>query len=71
MVKDALNTKMWAARDMAGELWLYTNKPVHDGDFWCTHDISEGMIQLPQELLPELLFENSPIEVNMEMIITH
>ena len=57
--------KLWIARDVDGELWLYTTKPVllDDGRRFCCPDDVYGMdeqYQINQYLFPEVTFDNSP-----------
>ena len=58
--------KMWIARDMRGDLYLYTEKPekiarygYFTGDDW---------FELDTYAFPEVTFENSPMEVELKLI---
>ena len=58
--------KMWIARDFGGGLYLFPEKPTlmigynyWDGEDW---------YKLDQDFLPEVTFENSPMEVELKLI---
>ena len=55
--------KLWIARDMRGDLYLYTEKPekiATYGYFTC-----DDWFELDTNAFPELTFENSPMEVKL------
>lgn len=58
--------KMWIARDMRGDLYLYTEKP----EKIATYDYFTGddWFELNTNAFPEITFENSPIEVELKLI---
>lgn len=62
--------KMWIARDRWGALSLFNHKPYSDNGFWwADRDIDEeGELCLEPDLLPEVTFENSPMEVELKLI---
>lgn len=57
--------KLWIARDKAGGLWLFKNKPTYK-IFW--KDIENNIGELDYRLFPELTFENSPQEVELKLV---
>lgn len=58
--------KLWIARDKAGGLWLFKNKPTYK-IFW--KDTFENSIgELDYRLFPEVTFENSPKQVELKII---
>ena len=51
---------LWIARDKNNSLFLYGEKPViEDGQSFACNDYY-GYWQIPEELYPEITFENSP-----------
>ena len=51
---------LWIARDKNGQLFLFEVKPhIEDQDTWYCDDYSNYW-QIPEELYPEVTFENSP-----------
>ena len=65
--------KLWIARDLDGELWLYTTKPVLLDDkrrFCCPDDVYgiDEQYQINQYLFPEVTFENSPQEFELKLV---
>ena len=58
--------KLWIARDKSGGLWLFKNKPTYNF-FW--KDTFENNIgELDYRLFPEVIFENSPREVELKLV---
>lgn len=55
---------MWIARDKDGELWLFENKPVKENDIW-NNSGSDYMKILDTTLLPDLKWENEPMEIEL------
>lgn len=61
---------MWVARDKDNYLGLYFYKPVRgEDDMWyCSGDEFSSMftgpltMELPQEMIPELTWEDEPVE---------
>lgn len=62
--------KLWIARDLDGELYLYLSEPKKgDYRFTCRY-IHEDYILLNSEedWFPEVTFENSPQQVEIKLI---
>jgi hypothetical protein len=65
--------ELWIARDLDGELWLYTTKPVLLDDkqrFCCPDDVYgiDEQYQINQYLFSEVTFENSPQEFELKLV---
>lgn len=60
--------KLWIARDKNGALALYTVKPTlcYNKQYEGTYD--SQMIDLDEELFPEVTFENSPQQVEVKLV---
>ena len=57
--------KLWIARDLHGDIWLFTNRPYYcSGKCWCDSKNGEFML-LDKNQFPEVTFENSPQEVEI------
>lgn len=57
--------KLWIAREMLGNLYLYDTKPYIDGEEWN----SAGYYYLiDRHLFPEITFENSPQQVEIKLV---
>ena len=65
---------MWIAREKDGHLFLILNKPFiecerydfsEDDYWWSTGDSDDDGYELPDNLFPEVTFENSPMEVDL------
>ena len=66
--------KLWIARDKDGGLYLYDYEPCKDkilGRFTCSikpnGEWSEEY-ELNSNLLPEVTFENSPLEAELKLV---
>ena len=63
--------KFWIARDSDGSLWIHEEKPkvVHnskvDSHFWIS---TEDWWEIDEDFLPEVTFENSPMEVELKLV---
>ena len=63
--------KLWIARDSDSTLWLHTNKPElnfnpkNNSSFWLS---TEDWWEIDEDFLPEVAFENSPMEVELKLI---
>lgn len=56
----------WIARDLDNRLYLYTNEPVRKTEAFV---LSKGlMYQIDEHLFPEVTWENSPKQVNIELL---
>ena len=62
--------KLWIARDRNGELWIYDHKPIKkDGIFQSDFSLEEcRAAELPEWVLPEITFNNSPQEVELKLV---
>lgn len=61
--------KLWIARDKTGELWVFKEKPLLDIYYWYDPSSREGsMAELDKNLFPEVTFENSPQQVELNII---
>lgn len=59
--------KMWIARDPSGALWLYEKKPQKLQTIFLGGKHNE-LMELPDDAFPEVLFGNSPQEVELKLI---
>ena len=59
--------KLWIARDMDGELFLYREKPIKNGDLF-SMPVDNNMIRLSDDAFPKVTFENSPQKVELKLI---
>lgn len=52
---------LWIARDKDNSLFIYSKKPIKYDNFY-NYDIEDDLdsTSIPEELYPELTFENSP-----------
>ena len=57
--------KLWIAREKSGLLCLYDKEPTFDSEYWISNG-SWSLIDL--EYFPEITFENSPQEVELQLI---
>lgn len=64
--------KLWIARDEDGDLFLYNQKPsiLKNGvDPWdCFQAPNKEFLAIPNELFPEVTFENSPQEIEIKLV---
>ena len=65
--------KFWIARDLTGNVWAYRNKPIFNeetNEFESdTADLEHlDFMYLGVDVLPELTFENSPQQVEINLI---
>ena len=59
---------LWIARDLDGDLWLYNRKPKKSlGGFIPINDDCDIM-DIDNDLYPEVTYENSPQEVELKLI---
>lgn len=58
---------MWVAREENGDLYLFRHKPYKSQRYWyCDEeDVNKGRLRIDRDLLPEVDFYNSPIEVGL------
>lgn len=61
----------WVARNQNGDLSMFSKKPEkiqgwHHEYYWSTREEGESSMWLDNDLFPEVTFENSPQEVNLE-----
>ena len=63
--------KMWIARDSDNTLWFHKGKPKKSSDskkksyYWFS---AEEYWEVDESFLPEVTFENSPMEVELNLI---
>ena len=64
--------KLWVARDKSGELCLYADKPHrrHDWGIWQVVWLCDIFSRIPNNLFPDLTWEDEPIEVELRPAIT-
>lgn len=62
--------RLWIARDKAGFLWVYTNKPSKEDAFFLAAegDPLHKMMNIDETEFPEITFENSPQQVELKLI---
>lgn len=66
--------KLWIARDGDGQLALFEKEPVLNGCdeidylYFESKNLMDGYIKLPRDYFPEVIFENSPREVELKLI---
>lgn len=62
--------KLWIARDGNGQLWIYDHKPIKkDGIFQSNFELQGCRAsELPEWVLPEITFKNSPKEVELKLV---
>lgn len=62
-------TKMFAARDETGKLFLFNNKPERDNSeqygYWYASD-GEFVLNIDENLFPNLTWDDEPLEVTMK-----
>lgn len=56
--------KLWVARDVDGELNLFTEYPILNDEIWMS---TGAIVAIPDECLPEVTWENSPVEVELKL----
>lgn len=49
---------MYVARDKDSRLYLFSEKPSKRGYFWMMNNIKREVIQLPNDLFPEVKWED-------------
>lgn len=59
--------KLWIARDMDGLLYLYDNIPEKHSEFFLPYTGYNGIL-LDDEMFSEVTFENSPQEVELNLV---
>lgn len=63
--------KLWIARDSDNTLWIHEIKPELvlnpkiNKHFWIS---TEGWWEVDEDFLPEVIFENSPREVELKLV---
>ena len=64
--------KLWIARDFDGDLNLYVKKPLlHYIDqiyYTIVSDMGDDYLNIDKDLFPEVTFENSPQQVEINLI---
>ena len=59
--------KLWIARDKNNALALYTAEPILYYDEYYEGPYKSQMIELDENLFPEVIFENSPRQVEIKL----
>lgn len=57
-----MKAKVWIARDLNGELYIYQKKPELEVDHFDTY---YGFIQIDEQSHQEITWENSPQEIEI------
>lgn len=60
--------KLWIARDKQGRLNLFDGKPIKSGDCFIEETGLDNIMSLPISIFPEIIFENSPQQVELKLI---
>lgn len=60
--------KLWIARDKNGALALYTEEPMLYYNSQYEGPYKSQMIDLDENLFPEVTFENSPQQVEVKLV---
>jgi hypothetical protein len=62
-------SKVWAARDEDGTLFLYRAKPLRceEDNQWSIGEGSDELMEIDPNLLPEVTFENSPQLIDLSI----
>ena len=64
--------KFWIARDEDGTLWLFKECPIKkEKMFYPTTDTTGRFTyyrSMPEDIFPEITFENSPREVELKIV---
>ena len=64
--------KLWIARDKDETLWLFKEYPIKKGEiFYPTIDTTGKFTyyrSMPEDIFPEVTFENSPREVELKLV---
>ena len=59
---------LWAAKDRDGQIHLFRKQPIDNGaGCWIAEDMYEMYLKDWEDELPELTFENSPQQVELEL----
>lgn len=64
--------KLWIARDKdSNELYLYKHKPLLNEEQYQPNLDKEGWVclEVPSSWFPEVTFENSPMEIELNLIM--
>lgn len=62
--------KLWLARDKNGDLYLYDTKPHRDIDTFHSFGPYGEIYLWDDDMFPEVIFENSPQEVEIKLAST-
>ena len=60
--------EFWIARDVSGELWLYSDKPEFNPYKNEYESFGGDFLVIDNSLFPEVTFENSPQKVKIELV---
>ena len=59
----------WLARDDDNSLYLYKGKPIKSDQGWFLGNDHDGYIKLSRTNFPEVTLKNSPVKVDIAIII--
>lgn len=62
-------TLLWVARDLDGKLFLYSKKPYRGFYSFVPKEDDYSYNQLNEKLVPEITWEDSPVQVKITPII--
>lgn len=65
-----MENKLWIAREKRGGLFLYKTKPERDCDYGIWFSNLDCMGAISKNLFPDLKWENAPIEVEIQPVVT-
>lgn len=60
--------KLWIARDLDGDLWLYNRKLEKKFGGFIPIDNNCDIMSIDNDLYPEVTYENSPQEVELKLV---
>lgn len=60
---------MWLARDKNNCIYLYTEKPIKGDTFFYLMSWKKSIRIDDDDKFPEITWENSPVEVEIELVI--
>ena len=61
--------KLWIARNKDNNLIVFQSKPIlNDWQEW-DEILNEDFMLIPEYLFPEITFENSPVQVELKLVV--
>lgn len=61
---------MYAARDRYNDVWIFNNEPYFNDRSGLWEDVEDNIydaLHIKEKILPELTFENSPMEIEIKI----